>query len=243
MEISAHSHSDVALAVSRISLHPQAFGPPTVALEGDSSVWQRLPQAFTGFAFGDYRLILTNDRGQVELQGFDWFDNSYDKGYQGIVGVTETSNSNLLIISIQRDSSPVLYDSMKKQIVRKLRLADRHGNPEFYLRVASDEFWVSDYDSIVKLHATTLEVLRVERIQDAAPGTQQFIGKFCFNIDQSLCIVARPFSGDAIILDSDSMLQTHRIKLGRQPLDVGWLADGNIVARDWKTGDFLSHKL
>ena len=136
-----------------------------------------------------------------------------------------------------------MYDPVKKEVLRKLRLANRHGNPEFYLRLAPEDFWVSDYDSLVKLHAQTLEVKRVERVQDAAPGTQQFIGKFCFNVDQSLCIVARPFSGDAVILDGDSMAQTQRIKLGRQPLDIGWLTDGRVVARDWKTGEFLSHKL
>jgi hypothetical protein len=242
MEISVHSHSDVTRVVSRISLHSNAFGPPAFAMDGEGSVWQHLPHAFTGFASGDYWLILTDDQGHVELQGFDWFDNSYDKGYQGIIGVTETPDGKLLIISIQRDSTPVLYDPAKKQVVRKLQLADRRGNPEFCLRVASDEFWVSDYDSIVKLDAKTLDVLKAERIQDAASGTMQFIGKFCFNLDQRLCIVARPFSGDAIVLDGDSMRQTHRIKLGRQPLDIGWLLDGTVVARDWKTGEFLSHK-
>ena len=127
--------------ISRILFHPKAFGHPTTSLEGEGSVWKRLPHAFTGFAFGDYRLILTNDQGQAELQGFDWFDNSYDKGYQGIVDAMEIPNSALLILSIQRDSAPVLYDPFTKQVVRKLRLADRRGNSEFCLRVAADEFW------------------------------------------------------------------------------------------------------
>jgi hypothetical protein len=38
-------------------------------------------------------------------------------------------------------------------------------------------------------------------------------------------LVARPFSGDVVGLDCDSMLQTHRATLGKQPLEAGLLRD------------------
>lgn len=246
LEISAHAHSEPTRTISRVSLRRMISGSPVkpaIAFEGDLSVWERLPRAFTGFVFADYQLFLTDHRRESEVQTFPWFDSSYDKGYQGIVDVTEVPDSDLLIVSIARDSTPVLYDPEKKLAVRKLVLADRRGNPEFRLRKSANEFWASDYDSIVKLDAKTLTLIKAERVQDAPAGKQKFIGNFCFDSDEALCLIARPFCGDAVVLEADSMRQTHRVELGRQPLDIGLLADGTVVARDWKTGDFLSHKM
>ncbi len=211
-------------------------------MEGDLSVWAHLPGAFTGWAFGDYRLLLTAHLPDVAVQAFAWFDNSYDKGYQGIIGVTEVPGTQLLIVSIQRDSAPVLYDPQRKQMLRKLTLADRGGNPEFQYRTPANEFWSTDYDFIVKLDGKSLTPIKAAQLQDAASGTRKFIGKFCFNRDASLCWVARPFSGDAVALEADSMRQVHRIALGGQPLDIGILTDDTIVARDWKTGVPASRK-
>jgi hypothetical protein len=243
LEISAHCHSEPRRAISRLLLHlanPGIYANPTISFEGDHSVWDRLPKAFTAYAFGDFRLVLTKCIGDAEVQTFAWFDSRYDKGYQGIVGATEVPNSGLLIIAVQRDSAPVLYDPGEKQALRKLQLADRHGNPEFRPRMLANELWASDYDSIVKLDASSLTTIKSVRVQDAPVGTQKFMGDFCFNRDESLCWIARPFSGDAVGLDADSMHQKFRVELGSQPLDIGLLADGTLLARDWKTGNILS---
>lgn len=244
-EISAHSHAEPDRAISRLSLQAaiRADAQPTVSFEGDLSAWTRLPKAFTGYAFGDYRLLLTTHLPDTEVQTFGWFDNSYDKGYQGIIGVTEVPNTQLLIVSVQRDSAPVLYDPQRKQLIRKLKLADRHGNPEFRHRVSANELWATDYDFIVKLNGDGLATIGAAQLQDASPGTRQFIGKFCFNSDASLCWVARPFSGDAVALDVGSMRVVERVALGDQPLDIGILADGTVRARDWKTGNAATQKL
>jgi hypothetical protein len=245
LEISAHTHSEPNRIISRVSLHRGISGlaaKPEIAFEGDLSVWERLPRAFTGFAFGDYQLVLTDHRGDGEVQTFAWFDDSYDKGYQGIVDVTEVPISHLLIVSIQRDSAPVLYDPIRKQAVRKLSLAGRRGNPEFLLRLSANELWASDYDTIVKLDGNTLVVKKAQRVQDAPTGTMQFIGRFCFNSNESICLIARPFRGDAVALKTDSLRQTHRVELGKQPFDIALLADDTVIVRDWKTGDFISRK-
>lgn len=246
LEISAHAYSNPQAVISRLSLREAISGIPSrveILREGDLRVWDDLPGAFTGYAFGEYRLILTRHPGEEDVQTLSWFDDSYDKAYQGIVGVAEVPDSSLLIIAIQRDSHPVLYDPESQKAVRKLNLADRGGNPEFQLLAAAHEFWTADYDAIVKLDGRTLKVKGIQMVQAAHQGTRQFIGNFCFDSGQDLCFIARPFSGDAVILDANSMTEMSRIMLGRQPLDIAVLADRKLVARDWKTGDFLFHKL
>ncbi len=246
LEITAHPYSNPQQTLSRLSLQrviPHLSSKVELSCEGDIHVWERLPAAYTGYAFGDYQLIMPHAGLEQEVQTFAWFDDSYDKGYQGIVGVMEIPGSPLLIISIQRDSHPVLYDPVTQTAVRKLNLADRRGNPLFQGRPTAHELWATDYDAIVKLDAKSLDVKASKLLQQATSGTGQFIGEFCLDPSQSRCLVARPYSSDILILDANSLVETSRIKLGRQPLDLAMMADGTIIARDWKTGDFLFHRL
>src|SRR5262245_30768877 len=131
LEITAHSSLEVTRVICRLALQSGTKGEPSITWQGELSVWTRLPRAFVAYVYGDYHLILIRETGEVELQTFEWFDSSYDKGYQGIIGVTEVPDSNLLIVSVQRDSAPVLYDPTSRQAIRKLRLAGRMGNPDF----------------------------------------------------------------------------------------------------------------
>jgi hypothetical protein len=246
-EISAHTFENPERCISRLWIHPEVggfFGKLKISFEGDRSVWEHLPAAFTGYAFGNYQLVLPNAPTDDDVQTFDWFDGSYDRGYQGILDVTPVPGGELCIVSIQRDSNPVLYDPMNHRFVRKLALAGRGGSRQFHLRASADEFWATDYDTIVKLDSATLSVKAIERLQGASPtGMGQFIGDFCFDPTESACLVARPFSGDAVALDATSMRQSHCIPFGQQPLEIGLLSNGMLIARDWKTGALLSQKL
>lgn len=247
VEISAHNQSEPHRPISSVSL--QGADPVSASRSstflGGKSVWRELPRAYVAFAFGDYHLFLIEADGDISVHGFPWYSNtSYDKVYQGIVGVEEVPNSRLLIVSVQRDSNPILYDPEARAVVRKLVLANRFGNPAFKFRASANEFWATDYDHVVKLDATTLDVTASRRLQKGTRQVmRQFIGEFSFCRHESLCLVARPFGGDVIGLDCDKMRPTHRVSLGRQPLEAGLLGDDTVVALDWKTGEFLMGEL
>ena len=246
LEISAHSHAEPLQSVSSISVQRAARpGSKTESkVTGDPSVWRELPRAYVAFAFASYHLFLIQPCGSISVQEFAWYTNTdYDKGYQGIVGVEELPDSQLLIVLIQRDSHPILYDPGAGAVVRKLNLAERGGNPRFKLRASAAEFWASDYDTILKLDAETLDVVTSQRLQGSAQSTRHFIGDFSLCRRESLCLVPRPFSGDAIGIDCDTMRQTHRANLGKQPLRAGLLGEDRVVALDWKTGEFLAGTL
>jgi len=242
LEITAHHHSDPQRVVSRISVQKRmAIGHAGLKLifDGDSSAWRQLPKAYVGFMADNYRLIRIDAQEYEDVQEFSWYDDSYDKGYQVIVGVSAIPNSRNLIISVSRDSNPVLYDPMTKQAVRRLTLANRYGNPEFVIRASANELWASDYDSLVRLDIGTLDVKQLSLVQDCVSGSGAFMGKFCFNTDEDTCLAARPFSGDALLIEASSMRQLRTIKLNGQPLEIGLFADGTVVARDWRSGDLL----
>jgi hypothetical protein len=106
-------------------------------------------------------------------------------------------------------------------------------------RESGKEIWASDYETLAVLRTTDWQVDRSSLLQGSPAGTRQFIGDFSFPPDQELCVVARPFSGDVIGVDLRSLKIKYSAKVGREPLEVAAIGRGEIVARDWKTGDLL----
>jgi hypothetical protein len=242
-EVTAHSFSDPEEILSRCSISRIA----QANIEGSLAPWQHLPKHYVAHlvqpTWSDYALVTISPPEDVTLQRFGWYDDSYDKGYQGIVAATEIPDSNLVLISVQRSSKLVVYDPDARCKVRKIALAERGGDPVVSFRRAAPELWVSDYDTLVKMYASTERILAIRRLQDAPPGTAQFIGQFAFDADESICAVARPFSGDVLGLDPRSLRPKYRVALGGQPFEVALLQDGRVFARDWKSGELLQGAL
>ena len=239
LEISAHRISSPAGAVSRIRV-----AGPRATFDGDVTIWADLPHAYLDSAGEPLLVLIDADRQSVESQRLDWFDDSYDRMYQAVTDVTEVPGTHLLIFTVQRSSSLVLYDPKARTCVRKIALAGRAGNPAVRFRRTAPEVWASDYDTLLRLDATTWSIRDSARLQGVTFGgrdlvSRAFIGGFSFNREESLCAVARPFKGDVVGLDTQGFEVTHRAALGRQPLDVALLSDRRVFARDWKTGDLL----
>lgn len=255
LEITAHNKTMPDEVLARITILDSKS-----SFDGDVSVWSKLPRVYVAYYVrfkastdsppkipnndGFFLFIVDAARNDVELHTLDWFDGSYDHGYQGIIGVEEVPNSDLLLIAIQRDSTPVLYDVKNRKVIKKITLADRHGNPHLRFRRMANELWVHDYDMLLRVDPATWGVKNKIRLQDASSDkTQQFIGDFVFNNEETLCAVARPFSGDVVALNMKSFKVTHEAKTGRQPIDTAILKNGKVFARDWKTGDLLTGQL
>ncbi len=241
--ISAHSFANPTKALSQILI-----GPSGNSFEGDHAVWQHLPRAHIAYlkrpSLADFHLFLIEPhKPSIEIITLDWYDDSYDKGYQGVIGVVEVPGKDLLIISVQRNSHPVLYDLDRRKVISKLSLAGRGGNPTIRFRQQAAELWADDYDTILRLGTNDWRVMDCMLLQDAEKGTQQFIGAYCFNREETLCDIARPFSGDVVALDTKKFKVTHSCALGDQPLLVSLLSDGTVYSRDWKTGKLLKGKL
>ncbi len=243
LEITAHSASKPAEVLSKIVVYDEKY-----SFSGNPIVWNELPKSYAPYmthnGVKNYWLLTIDAVNQnITFQQFEWFDDSYDKGYQGIIGVTEIPDSDLLLISIQRNSHPVLYDPIKRNLIRKIDLAGGYGNPKLRFLTTANELWADDYDTILKLDQTEWSVKASKKLQDADEGMSQFIGEYNFNNDESLCIVARPFSGDVIALDTKSLKIRYQCKIGNQPLEAIMLNDQKVFARDWQTGSLLSGRM
>lgn len=243
VEITAHSFESPETILSSISISRVGH-----KFDGNSEVWRFLPKAYVEYlshdGIDDYWLLLLDpSNSEIGYQRFEWFDGSYDKGYQGIIGVTESPSSHFLLISVQRDSNPVLWDPVDQKIVKKLSLAGAYGNPRLKFRARANELWADDYDSLLKINPRDWSVNSVRRLQPAVEGTAQFIGEYSFSSDETLCIVPRPFSGDVLGVNTRDLSVKHVCNTGGQPLEAVMLDDHRVYARDWQTGTLLTGKM
>ena len=243
-----YDDSHVAITVHNFSRPHVVLGRCDVSgddsrIEGPAEVWAMVPRYYTAYLvqrwWSDYALITIDPAEGADLQTFEWFDNSYDHGYQAITEVTEVPGSGLVIISLVRDSSPILFDPKARKKVGELSLSDRYGSAGLYFRQTADELWADDYDTLLKIQPQSWQVLEERRLQEAPFDSRMFIGDFVFNADETICGVARPHSGDVIGLDPATFEIRYRAELGREPLEVAVLMDGRVFARDWHSGDLL----
>lgn len=247
IEISIRRHlaPQSAIATASTSLASSSGTRVDIRFQGDSDLWRFVQGAYLVYPshLGDKRrLLLVRGPEQENFQELPWYERDYDSVYQGIVSVTEIPDHSQVIVAIQRDSRPILYDPVYKRVVRHLQLADRAGSPKFVFRPFSDELWASDYDTLVKLDAHTLDTTSAACVQPTtAPMEKLFVGGFGFDVTGTICYVARPFSGDVLVLDADSMTERKRLRIGGSPLDLAVLKDGTVVTQEWKTGEVVVH--
>jgi len=226
-----------------ITVSSASYENGRTSLTGNASAWDGLPQLFVQFLappWNDHVLVKI-ESGHVHIQRLEWYDSSYDKGYQGVVDVIALPDPRYALISVQRSSELVLHDLETGQAKQKISLGARRGNPQLTLGRSGKEVWASDYDTLAIIDTEAWRVLRKKRLQSAVAGTGQFIGDYSFSSDGGCC-VARPYSGDVIAVD-DRLKIRRSAKLGRQPHEAIELPSGDVIARDWKTGDLLRGRM
>lgn len=226
-----------------ITVSTASYEDGRAALVANEGAWNGLPQLFVAHLaqrWNDYVLVKI-ESGHVHIQRLEWYDTSYDKGYQGVIDVIALPDPRYALVSVQRSSELVIHDLETGQATQKISLGSQLGNPKLALRQSGKEVWASDYDTLVIVDTDSWRVSRKKRLQSAVAGTGQFIGDYSFSADGSCC-VARPYSGDVVAVDERLRIRKSA-KLGRQPHEAIELPNGDVVARDWKTGDLLRGRM
>lgn len=182
--------------------------------------------------------LITIDRTDVVTRRLDWFDDEkYDAGYQSVMSVLELPSAQLLF-GVQRSSELVLCDPNDLRVIKEAPLAGRHGNPNSLLRADGSELWAVDYDTVVRLDASNLAVQDRWRAQEPIDGSGMFVGRPWLARDETALVLPRPGSGDVVAIDPESLQVIKTWRTGQQPLAAA-LVMGDLVARNWKSGDLL----
>lgn len=227
--IRACANPEVELA----SLRPDSKG---WRFHGDSALWGDQLALLMMSASGRPDLLLVNGAaGTIRSLDLSWFnDENYDRGYQGLVDCLALPQAGVVVVSVQRSSELVLIDPERNAVVGSIQLADRGGNPTLR-RWSSTTFFASDYDSLCLVDVASRTAKCSGVLQPAAPpNTRQFIGDY--DLGETTCLVARPFSGDVVQLRLDDLGVVGRASVPGQPLSVCMTSGRAFLTRDWQTG-------
>ena len=215
------------------SLRPDRDG---WSFHGDSALWGEHLALLMVSASGRPDLLLVDGPAEtVQRLDLSWFDDeNYDRGYQGLVDCLALPAAGVVVVSVQRSSDLVLIDLEQNARVGSIRLAGRGGNPE--LRGWSGtEFFASDYDSLCLVDGQARRAKCSSVLQPAAPlNSNQFTGDY--DLAETTCVVARPFSGDVLHLEIGSFVELGRAPVPGQPFSVCMTSNRSFLTRDWKTG-------
>jgi hypothetical protein len=237
-----HHHSpDQAVSIRRLSepdveLASIRFDRGRTRFLGQAELWRSVDPAVVMKTDSQTRLMLIDAlRMRVVDLDLSWFTNAnYDLGYQDLVDCITIPAADRVIVSVQRSSELVVIDLESNERIGSIPLADRGGNPNLHWR-SDNEFVASDYDTLCRVDSGSSSVSKAVRLQGAAdPSTQQFIGD-C-DIGSVTGVVARPFSGDVLLVDSENFDVLGRAAIDGQPLAVCRVSQSRVVTRDWKTG-------
>jgi len=202
---------------------------------GDLSFWQHVDPAAIIATERGQRLVLIDAGRQrvVDLELALYSNGNYDLGYQGLTDCMTIGREHV-IVSVQRSSELVVIDLDRNARVGAIPLAGRGGNPMLSKRTQRD-FLASDYDTLCRVDAQSLKALNCRRLQEgSAMNSRQFIGDYDLGWDS--CVVARPFSGDVLRLDSESFDEIGGTSVSGQPLAICSISNTQVVTRDWKSG-------
>jgi hypothetical protein len=88
-DVTVHTFADPSLVLGRASVTPSGQ-----EFTGDLAAWTHVPRLYVAYntfpGFEDFSLFRIDAvRRTVMFERLGWYDDRYDKGYQGIVSVTE----------------------------------------------------------------------------------------------------------------------------------------------------------
>jgi hypothetical protein len=237
-EITVHHFSNPTKIVCRLS-----FNNFKNTVIGETNILSHVPKYYIAnlkinneFRFHLFRI----DNGQLSTidDKINWYyQGNFDFGYQGLIGVTEYKDE--LIFCVQRDGSLYRYSLISDEIIEKITLANKYGNPRVTFCEDFSELWVDDYDTLLKINPKNWKVENNKLLQDADKGTGQFIGSYSINNDS--VVIPRPYSSDILILDKNLNIKIS-IKVESQPLEA-ILLKKVIVGRDWQTGKLIIEEI
>lgn len=205
-------------------------------LNGDIDVWRMVNRAFVVRGLSGQRVLLVDGAlGQVKDIDLGWYNGeAYDHGYQGLVDCLAVSGGKEVVVSVQRSSKLVIVDVATNHPVGSIFLAGSRGNPEM-LMISDSTFLASDYDTLCCVDASARHTKQKVRLQDGRDGISRlFVGEYHAQLD-GLCIVARPYSNDVVLLDSELNV-INRAPVRCRPMQACLISSREFLVRDWESG-------
>lgn len=246
VEISAHHMiENPAHPVSRIRIEGTAW-----LFEGQDAVWRHLPRAYTTFytserlSEADDHLVLVNAlQRTAEIHKFPPFYGG-DTQKCRVKSILPVPRQQTVLVEQAEDENPFVFLNTKRHKPgQRLALTLKPGSSRSYaFRERANELWVADPDYVFRLAPGLLgdwQVKKSLRLQLADSTNGRYAGDLAFCRNETACVIARPFLGDALMIDVASFTPVKRIQMDGMPRTIALLPDGRVFSRDWLPVAFL----
>jgi hypothetical protein len=223
--------SDVSTAVSDLIVGP---GYET-RVTGHAHLWNAVDQCFIARGSeGPVILQYRPGKGDVRKICLDWWlDGTYDILYQDLADCLTLPDLGILIVTLQRCSELVVIDLEDNKKIGSIALAERSGSP-LLIRLDAERLGTVDYDTLCSVEIASKTLVERVLVQPEINAVRHFAGPL--SAGPTGLSVARPFSGDVLLFDGQSLVEKARAVTGGQPYDAIEPETMNVLARDWKTG-------
>lgn len=228
--VTARRYEDPHTVISQLTIE-DSIG----AIKGIVDIWYSLP---TVFLIRDRLLRMFPDRGIYEWQEIHYDRSEYDNGYEPMVSAVQVPGREVVLLAAQRHPEILICDLGTRMTIGRFVLPESMGTPVLKFRHKIDELWITDYGTVFRLTTSDWSVKNSLQLQ-----TPEYIGDFAFDPDETICAVARPFSGDVVGLDTKTFQVVRTWEVGEQPYEVAALDAERIITRDQVTGRFSMTKL
>jgi hypothetical protein len=196
---------------------------------GDSQFWAAVP---------DYVLLAEGD-GQQMLRLADDAELDPLEGIGPVHQVVDVPASRLVMLAGAGIIS--VYDPIARRVLRHFELAEKNPQPVIRFHDA-DEVWINDLTTMLKLDAKKFEVIDAAGSETGISPSEAgeegekktALGRFegwTFAAGNELCVVTRPELGDALVLDTVSMLPVAQATfLTGAPIDATLVRRNILIA-------------
>jgi hypothetical protein len=128
LDLTVHRFSDPMNVVARATVDDEGR-----QMVGVASAWKEVPLLYVeylGFEpWKDFVLLkISPSAAQIEVQRLEWYDGTYDKSYQGVIGVLAVPGEDFALVSVQRSSEVILHDLETGRKRGFIDLGGRGGN-------------------------------------------------------------------------------------------------------------------
>jgi hypothetical protein len=158
-----------------------------------------------------------------------------DPGYSGPADAVLLPDRRRVAVMIARSPHFAIFDTAER--MTRLVPLERHGGGGNAV-VMNNELWLIAYDVLCRVNLDTLAVhsspiLQPEsRDPDYGFPMRQFVGSPRFVDTVGAWLVPRPFSGDILALDPETLRPTASLNCGGKPYDLVHFDGGDLLMLD-----------
>jgi hypothetical protein len=218
---------------------------PSGETTGDASAWRHLPRYWmASVAPGSSCAMRLDENGGLRPVLLDWPVG--DEGQESPMLLRRDPSNGDIVVG-KYSSNEVLFCDADTGVPKQGVMLEGNARSvrDIQLDQPSQTMWVLGYDMLFRFAQKTRKLERSAQVQPPTPyesgvreKVRSWVGDFVVQPEQKRVCIARPFAGDVVAVDWETLAPVAVAKTGGEPAYLAAFGD-LIVARDWRTGETL----